>query len=393
LSGWRREPLADETALKRLAGEVRAALPDLDMNHDIEWIAAAHGFPQNELIVLTDRDGDKIVGVATFLVSRAPLVFGLGGFTLLKRQVRQLKLYQGITTARADAGRAIGACFASLSDVMGTGVVFIGAVEIGSALHGQLVDARSELRRRFRTLAWGNESQHCLVRWAGGIEAYLASIGKKSGKELQRNTKLLMSDKSLACELRHFRAPEEVDAFLADGIAISDKTYQKKDLGLGISRGGAVERLMRFAAARGAFLGYILYIDGAPAAFRYGFVCGRTATMKQTGYDPKWAERQIGSVLFFQVLNDFAAAKLPVDRLDFMPDVNLFKLRTTNDWRQIRHYYLFKRDAGGTAQYLALAATDFLSRTLGALARRVRPRAPSEVEKYVARARAEAAKS
>jgi len=115
--------------------------------------------------------------------------------------------------------------------------------------------------------------------------------------------------------------------------------------------------------------------------------------MKQTGYDPAWAERQIGSVLFFQVLRDIERIKLPVECLDFMPDVNLFKLRTTNDRRQIRHYYLFKRTFVGTLQFVTLMATDFLSRSLGAVAKRLRPKAPDELEKYISRSTADAPKT
>ncbi len=391
MTGWRPEAFADEAAFRVFANAARATLPALDMNHDVEWIAAAHGWPHNALLVLADWDEGKVAGLASFIVSNAPLIYALGGFEFFKRKVRQFKLYQGVTSVHGDGERSIGACFTQLAAAMpNSGVVFAGAVPIESELHRQLVDPSSALRRHFHVLAWGKESQHCRIRWEGSVDKYLASIGKKSGKELQRNSKLLLSDPALKCEITCFRTPGEVEVFLRDSIRISDKTYQKKDLGLGISLGGAVERTIRFAVARGGFLGYILYINGEPAAFRYGFVCGRTATMKQTGYDPVWAERQIGSVLFFQVLRDFERMKLAVDCLDFMPDINLFKLRTTNDRRQIRHYYLFKRTFIGTVQYATLTATDFLSRSLGALAKRVRPSAPSELEKYINRLAADA---
>jgi Acetyltransferase (GNAT) domain len=382
-NAWRREEFSDAAAMQALAARVRASFPDLDMNYDIEWISVAHDWPRNELLVLAEQDGDKVSGLAAFLISNAPLVYSMGGFVFLKPRVRQFKLYQSVVSKASDTARSIGACFAALSTHMGAGnVAFLGAVPTGSDLHRQLVERGSELSRYFYALAWGGESQHCRIRWEGSVEKYLASIGKKSGKELQRNAKNLMGDPSLKCTIRRFQTPDEVDIFLRDGISVSDKTYQKRDLGLGISMGGAVERVIRFAASRGGFFGYILYINDVPAAFRYGFLCGRTCTMKQTGYDPAWADRQIGSVLFFEVLRNFEQIGLPAECLDFMPDPNLFKLRTANDRQPIRHFYLFKRNFAGTVQYLSLYAVDFLSRKIGGLVKQPRS---GEMEKYVRR--------
>jgi len=382
-AGWALEPLPDDVRVRHLAGESRDVFPELDMNYDVEWLAIAHGWPENQVLVLADRDDGRLVGLATFLLSRSQLAYALGQFVFLRVGVRQFKLFQGIVSRKADAAPAVDACFEALSKMLTWGaVVFVGAVPNDSVLHAQLTDRSSGLRRRFHTLAWGGESLHCRIRWEGSVEKYLASIGKKSGKELQRNAKNLFADPQLECEVRRFQLADDVEMFLKDGVAVSDKTYQKRDLGLGISRGGAVERLMRFAAARGDFFGYILYINGMPVAFRYGFKCGNTCTMKQTGYDPAWAGRQIGSVLFLEVMRDFERIKLPVEWLDFMPDINLFKLRTTNDKRRIRHFYLFQRTFLGTLQYLTLKATDWLSRAVGAL---VKNRREGELEKYLAR--------
>lgn len=391
--GWQLQAFADAPALRAFARRLRTAFPDLDVNHDVEWIAEAHGWPKNELLVLADRAGEEISGVATLPISKAPLVYAFGRFALLKLSVRQFKLYQGLTCSHSDRARAVGACFDALFEAMPEGsVVFAGAVPIGCELQRQLVDPASPLRRRFHVLPWGAESQHCRIHWEGSFEKYLATIGKASRKDLRRSARALLDDPTVKCRLRRFRS-DDVEAFLRDGVSVSDKTYQKRDFGLGISLGGAVERVIRFAASRGSFFGYIFYINDAPVAFKYGFIWGKTCIMKQTGYDPAWAHRNVGSVLFSEVLRDFDLTKLPAEYLDFMPDVNLFKLRTANDRRQIRHYYLFKRTLAGTVQYLSLMVTDFLSRFAGALVKRLRGAEPGELEKYVSRSVADAPKT
>jgi hypothetical protein len=73
---------------------------------------------------------------------------------------------------------------------------------------------------------------------------------------------------------------------------------------------------------------------------------------------------------------------VPVEWLDFMPDINLFKLRTTNERHAIRHFYLFKRGPLGALQYFTLKATDWLSRTVGSVLKKPKR---GELEKYLAR--------
>lgn len=381
---WQREEFADREALHAFMVQARAVFYDIDTIRDAEWISVAHDWPKNQMLVLSSRTGGQISGYVALAASKSPLVYSFGPIVFFKPKVTHYKFEQELFSSHGDLHQANAACFETLFQAMGEGsVIFAGAVPVGSDLYGQLLDRESQVRRRFHALAWGNETVHCRARWEGTVEKYLASIGKKSGKELQRNTKALMGDPALKCEVRRFQTPDEVDVFLRDGSELSDKTWQKQDFGQGIAFGGPVERVVRFAAARGAFFGYILYINDVPAAFRYGFKCGNTITMKQIGHDPIWSDRQIGSVLFFEVMKDFERIKLPVEYLDFTPAISLFKLRTTNDRRKVRHFYLFKRTLLGTLQYITLKATDGLSRAIGSL---LKKREEGELEKYLARA-------
>lgn len=380
---WRGEAFADEQALRRFAESARATLPALDRHHDVEWISVAHDWPSNELLVLVDREESRIVGLASFAIAQEPLIYALGPFELLRLNVKQFKLYQEVTTLRAVPEEAIASCFDVLAQSKPQ-VVCASSIPIGSDLHKQFLEPTSAVRRHFYVLPWGGEKPHCRIRWEGSFEKYLASIGKVSRKDLRRNARALLTDTTLDVKVRRFQSPEEVDVFFRDGINVSDKTYQKRDLGLGLSLGGQLERVIRHAAAHDGFLGYILYINGAPAAFEYALMCGTTCTMMQAGYDPAWADRQIGSVLFFEVLRDFEHIGLRAEWLDLLPGTNLFKLRVANDKRQIRRFYLFSRTPVGTSLFLTLMATDWFSRTVGSLVARPRKDA---LQKYMARAK------
>jgi Acetyltransferase (GNAT) domain len=382
--GWQREVLADLPALHVFAEQARAAFPDLDTIRDAEWIGVAHDWPSNPMLVLSSRAGGELLGVAALAISKAPLVYSFGPIVFLKPVVTHYKLEHDLVCRHGDRVQSIGDCFDALFDAMPDGsVVFAGAVSIESQLYEQFLDPNSTLRRKFHVLAWGGESMHCRIRWEGSVEKYMATIGKKSSKELRRNAKALFGDPSLKCDFRRFQTPDEAEVFLRDGASLSDKTWQKREFQQGIALDSTVGRVIRFAAAHGDFIGYIIYINGAPAAFRYGFKCGTTLTLKQIGHDPAWSARQIGTVMFFEVLCDLERIKLPVVCLDFTPMLNLFKLRTANDRRRIRHFYMFKRTLLGTLQYTTVKATDSLSRAIGSLIKKPKE---GELEKYLARA-------
>lgn len=361
---WRREAPKDWEALKKLAAEIRRCFPDLDAIRDLEWLAVGHGWPESELLVMTNRVGEQVTGFAALSVADAQLEYSVGPLVFRRQTVRQISLYQDVAVDDSDRRAATEGCLLALSTIIPPdAVVRVGAVPAGSELYRQLTDANSTARRHFHILPWGEETQHCRIRWSGDFEAYLSSLGKVSRKDLRRNMRVLLGDSSLKCELRRFQTAGDVDAFLQDGIAISDKTYQKRDLGLGLSRDGHVERSIRFAAELGGFFGCILYIDDVPVAFEYGFIWGGVCVMKQAGYDPSWADRNVGSVLFTMFVRELAGLGIQVRWLDLVPGLNVFKLRVTNEKFPIRNFYVFPRSYIGAVHYFTLAATAWASRT------------------------------
>lgn len=383
---WRRVEPENPAVLRQLAAEVRLAFPDLDAIRDLEWMAVGHGWPERELLVLVDRSGGTVTGFVALSIADTLLDYAVGPLVLRRQPVRQISLYQDIAVEGSDCKGSVEACLGTLSTLVPLDAVLrLGAVPVGSELHKQLTDPSSTAHRLFHVLPWGDETQHCRIRWTGNFEDYLASLGKVSRKELRRNTRALLNDPSLKCEVRRFQTASDVDVFLRDGIAVSDKTYQKRDLGLGLSLGGDVERSIRLATDLGGFFGCILYIDDVPVAFEYGFIWGGVCVMKQAGYDPAWAERSVGSVLFTAFVGELAELGVQVRWLDLVPGVSVFKLRTTNEKLAIRSFYLFPRSYAGAGRCLTLAATAWASRVGRSLFRRK----PRDVEQYHKRQRRE----
>lgn len=360
VDGWSVQSLGDARARARFAAAVRARFQGDELNHDVEWLEAACDTARGDMILTyASLANGVLAGVLPLRVATSDLVYTVRRRVLFKKRVREYRMFGGPLAAGADPASAVGAAMTTLArELPADAVVQVSAVPCGGAFHAMLTDPDSPVRRLFNVLPWGPENLHCKIDWTGTVEGYLASLGADSRRNLKRYSKKLFSAVELSPRIDRFRSVEEVARFLDDGVAVSDKTYQKRDLGLGLVRGGALERRMRFAAERGAFLGHILYLEGKPAAFHYGFINGQTFFVLAMGYDPAVAKHQAGAVLWHGVLEDVEKLKLPVTTIDCLSGVTDFKLRTTNRKAPIRNYYLFKKSPSGAALYLALKAID-----------------------------------
>jgi hypothetical protein len=369
---WRVQTLSNERERATFAAAARERLPIREINHDVEWLEAGRRADADDAIVtLADYAADALVGVLPLRVSTGEIKYTVGNVTLFRKKVREFQLFEAPISTRADRGAAMARAMEGLAEAMPDGAVaFASAVPCESEFHALLNAPGGALGRLFHVLQWGGENWHCKIDWQGTLEGYLASLGADSRRNFKRYSKKLFANEALKPKIERFRSADEIGRFLDDGIKISDKTYQKKLYGLGLARGGATEKRFRFAAERGAFLGHILYLNGEPAAFHYGFVFGETFFVLQMGYDPAVAQHQAGAVLFFHVLEDVERLKLPIKVVDCLPGVTDFKLRTTNRKTRIENFYLFKKGLRGSALYAAVKLVDATTRGLKTLAER-----------------------
>jgi hypothetical protein len=371
--GWAVQKLCEVHELSALAESVRDSLPIDDSELDIEWLALAEGRPIDELLVLIQRDGARLIGAAPFLRSILYLDYSVCGLSLYKKKIRGLRIKQGPITIDQNPTAACADSFKTLATIMDKApVVYVESVAADSATHHVVADSTSPIHQDFHVVPLNAEDWHCRIRWDGNVENYLKSIGGNSRRDFKRRSRKLFLESGVKCEVRCFQSMPEVDDFLRDGVEVSDKTWQKQKLGDGLSRGGPLERKIRFAAQRGAFLGYVLYAGGKPVAFDYGFLYRDVCSMEAKGYDPAWADYRVGTVLFFEILRDFEAKMLPVRFIDYLTMFSSFKLRTTNDKRRIQSFYLFRKSPLGSLYYYTFMPVHRTSRALVAILERMR---------------------
>lgn len=362
-AAWEGHRVADRVQLAALSREAQEQDLTKDILADPEFVAAQNDWPRQPLIVLTARRTNQLVGMATLRGEGVRLPIAIGPWVILRPKLLRFYLHEGPALG-AEAGGVNLAGFAQrLDGQLPTGsVVFCFALATGSALHQALRDPKSELQRRFFLLPWGEPTLTCSIAWSGSVDAYLKTISSSSRHDLRRRRKRFLEDATLLKEVRPFVSLDDVDMFLRDASLLSAKTWQGIEGVGGVACGGMTERVIRFAAARNAFLGFIVYINGEPAAYQYGFIYRGAYTVEQIGYDPAWTQRHhLGSVLFFESLHFIEHDHRPIRTIDFSANTTTFKLRTTNSQRAVVNCYLIQRSLRGVLLFGALRLAAWLS--------------------------------
>ncbi len=366
VANWAVETFDSASALEAFAQQARHDLEIKKIDHDVEWLSVLSDKPGEKLVVLVDREGDDVRGIAPFHVHPSGLTYSLGEIGLFQKRVERFALDEGPITRRPNSREAIDGCFEALAGVMtGKNVVFFGGVPTDSDLHSLMNDPKSTLRKNFYVVPYGPEYQRCKLDWPGAFEPYLSQLTSRERGTVRRTIRKFEKRENLETEVRRFETEADVETFLTDAVPVSAKTYQTKLLGIGLTKGGALERELKAAAARRYFLGHIMYVNGVAAAFQYGYVYNRCFFRVAGGYDPDYADMQLGIVLFLETLKDFETHKDPLDLIDHLYGEATYKLRTSNIKIPERHYYLIPRTLRGAMIAKSMVAMDSFSRWVG----------------------------
>lgn len=135
--------------------------------------------------------------------------------------------------------------------------------------------------------------------------------------------------------LAHLREPSEIE----EGLSVLLELHQRRWAIEGGSQaidGPEVSEFHRQAARRLAERGwahlFVLYAAGQPRAALYGFeLCGRFVYY-QSGHDPEWRPRSVGTVLLGMVLRYCFEKQLK--EFDFLHGEESYKWKWASAWRQ-----------------------------------------------------------
>jgi CelD/BcsL family acetyltransferase involved in cellulose biosynthesis len=165
-----------------------------------------------------------------------------------------------------------------------------------------------------------------IVELDGSFEAYLKKFSNKSRNTLRRRVKKSVRQNE-APELRQYRSSHEMKAFREIAISISHRSY-KKDIGWGFEESESFARQLEVEATMNRVRGYVLMLDGEPAAYVFCRIEDQVVIYKHLGYDVRFAERSPGTVLLYLMLEQlFEEQKfrlLDFDAMEYYPYKEFF---------------------------------------------------------------------
>ena len=336
------------------------------LEHDPWWSAALLDAPDTA-VLLASRDGRPFVSI---FVHQVGLGLELGEFSLGSIPVRRHVLTGGLGNDVASSSELADLLIRLGPELGPSGVIFLQGVRTDEPLRAAL-DA-PQVRRLYNILPHSPSYQRCRIRLEGNFDAYLASLGRGTRKDLKKTIRVFKERVGEAVERRVVTTLDDLEAVLPELERLSAKTYQSRLLGLGIAPGNFVERQLRNGVSRGIGRLDLLRMRGELISFQVGYTYHGAFYATQAGYDPAWADLQPGIVHLIFTIEDLCRNDPQVRYFDFMYGQSLYKTRLSNTFHEESQFYLIPRTARGWATWAALQAVNRTSGAIGTALRKLR---------------------
>lgn len=334
------------------------------LEHDPLWLSAVLDDP-SKAVLLAVKDGGCFCGL---FVHDVGLTLDLGHLSLARVPVRRHVLIGGLPEKAVGPADLVALLTDLSAELPARGVVFLQGVHENEALRAAVEDP--VVRRAYHVRRHGPSYRRCRIALTGSYDGYLASLGRSTRKDLRRLVRHFNEAFEGSAEAQVITRPEDVEAALPDLFALSAKTYAGRVLGLGISPGNVLERQLRHGAKLGMTRLDLLRVGGRAISFQIAYIHRHTLYATQAGYDPEWREWSPGIVHHAFILQHLCRTSPEIRFFDFMYGEEPYKARLSNAFHRESHFYLFPRTARGGLTWVALEASDRLSRCVTAILNR-----------------------
>jgi len=142
---------------------------------------------------------------------------------------------------------------------------------------------------------------HLRIEIPGDIDQFLRTCSKNRRKHLMRYLRKLEDKYPGRVQMVTYTRVDELEEAMNAAARISSGTYQD-GLGHGFVPDARMRMLLTVAARKNWLRFDVLYVDEEPCAFRYALNCGNTCFGMQTAYSPEWREYNVGTLLFFRLV-------------------------------------------------------------------------------------------
>jgi hypothetical protein len=229
--------------------------------------------------------------VGHFIGVREPFRYDIrfGPLTLFRWRTQRLRIIGEYGVVGHSGADLLAKALAEL--VLMEGSVTLQAIPSDSPLY-EAVDALRQLNTVYVRSFYPERVRHRLVT-DGDFETYLKGLSKSTRQTFRQTLRKLHENR--AVELRVYERREVVDEFASYAAIVARTTYQQNRLGLGFADAEGVTRRVRLAAENGWLRSFVLFCDGAPAAYVEGYQGGGRWFALQIGHDPKWNSVSLGT--------------------------------------------------------------------------------------------------
>lgn len=316
--------------------------PDATMEHDLEWLYAKCGVEKSVRAFVCFAADGTLIGYAPFFVHPSALSFELFGLALFDFRIRRYTIASTPLIAPDHVSQDI---------FRGLFIKLLASLERREALFGlgvplashfaQYLQHKHVLRKEYLVFPHGMSYFRRFILLPTSFDEYLKNLSHGTRKQIRRAIRNLENDADLSASFRAYTLPEEIPTYLALAQTVSDKTYQKNLLGLGINNNPETRQTLMLAAEKGWLRSYILTCKHQPVAFQQGYLHNGTYYAEHTGYDPNWSDQSVGTIMQIYRIRDLI--QLGVVRLDFLYGDNEKKKSLSNFAREEQNFYIIPR--------------------------------------------------
>ena len=303
-------------------------------------------------------------GMMVSRIEETRLLSRIGYRAILKPSVRMLTVaHGGLAGGDATAGALLDEVLRTLRDGEAE-VALLPSLRADSALYAA---ARSQPPARSRDRLVDVRT-HRRLRLAESFDEFVKGRSKSTRQSINRYTKKLERELGDRLSFRVFSAPGQLDELFAAVEPVAAKTYQG-GLGVALRDDERNRRLVALGLERGWFRAWVLYLDGAPAAFWPGWIYDRTFFIGTPGYKPSLADLRPGQYVLMRVIADLCADP-DIDACDFGFGDSEYKRRFSNEAWDEADVLVFAPTLRGLRLNAGRTAVGLADRGLRALASR-----------------------
>jgi hypothetical protein len=208
-------------------------------------------------------------------------------------------------------------------------------LEVGSPELAALESLGGVLERQPLIAPWTRR----LLRLPAAFDEFLSSRSHKTRKGIRQNARRLETAFGGRLSVEVIRGPDQADE-LVDRLDAAARTTYQRGLGAGFSATDEQRALARVGLEHGWLAGYVLLLEGAPAAYWFCSRYGGRLLLRTGGFDNAYAEHRPGIYLLMRVIED-ACADPEVGVLDYGPGDATYKEQFSNESREERNAVVF----------------------------------------------------